>query len=73
MNWLTFVKVTYYNYDDSNDFEITCGTPINLYNRIAKIVFKNLTEKIMERPLHVLLLNSNYQKDFLKILRLNYE
>ncbi len=60
------IEATYYNSDGSDDVEVTYRLPVNVYDGTIEVGFRNLTGEIIEKPLDVLDLNSDYQKYSLK-------
>ncbi|MEA5536238.1 ShlB/FhaC/HecB family hemolysin secretion/activation protein [Crocosphaera sp. XPORK-15E] len=56
------VELTYFNTDGSDDVEVTYQVPVNVYNGTVQVGFRNLTGEIIEQPLDILEINSDYQK-----------
>ncbi|HAC63101.1 MAG TPA: peptide transporter, partial [Cyanothece sp. UBA12306] len=61
------IRTTYYNSDGSDDFEVTYQVPLTVYDSTVEVGFRNLTGEIIEQPLDVLDLTSDYQKYSLKL------
>jgi hemolysin activation/secretion protein len=55
-------EFTYFNTDGSDDVEVTYQVPVNVYNGTVEVVFRSLTGEIIEEPLDILEINSDYQK-----------
>ena len=53
---------SYFNTDASDDVEVTYQVPVNVYNGMVEVAYRSLTGEIMEEPLDVLEINSDYQK-----------
>ncbi|GBF85107.1 hemolysin activation/secretion protein [Aphanothece sacrum FPU3] len=60
------VQTTYYNTDGSDDIEVNYTVPVNVYNGTLKVGFRNLRGEIIEEPLDILEINSDYQKYSIK-------
>ncbi|ACK67411.1 Polypeptide-transport-associated domain protein ShlB-type [Rippkaea orientalis PCC 8801] len=56
------IRTTYYNSDGSDDFEVTYQVPFTIYDSTVEFGFRHLSGEILEKPLDVLELNSDYQK-----------
>ncbi|MDJ0730239.1 MAG: ShlB/FhaC/HecB family hemolysin secretion/activation protein [Crocosphaera sp.] len=57
---------SYFNTDASDDVEITYQVPINVYNGTVEVGYRSLTGEIIEDPLDILEINSDYQKYFFR-------
>ncbi|WP_107670205.1 ShlB/FhaC/HecB family hemolysin secretion/activation protein [Cyanothece sp. BG0011] len=55
-------EFTYYNTDASDDVEVTYQVPVNVYNGTIEVGYRSLTGEIIEEPLDILDINSDYQK-----------
>ncbi len=55
-------EFSYFNTDASDDVEVTYQVPINVYNGTVKVGYRSLTGEIIEEPLDILEINSDYQK-----------
>ncbi len=53
---------SYFNTDASDDVEVTYKVPVNVYNGTVEIGYRSLTGEIIEEPLDILEINSDYQK-----------
>ena len=55
-------ELSYFNTDASDDVEVTYQVPVNVYNGTIEVGYRNLTGEIIEEPLEILDINSDYQK-----------
>ncbi len=55
-------ELSYFNTDASDDVEVTYQVPINVYNGTIEVGYRSLTGEIIEKPLDILEINSDYQK-----------
>ena len=53
---------SYFNTDASDDVEVTYQVPVNVYNGTVEVGYRSLTGEIIEEPLDILEINSDYQK-----------
>ncbi|WP_300509998.1 ShlB/FhaC/HecB family hemolysin secretion/activation protein [Crocosphaera sp.] len=56
------VSFSYFNTDASDDLELTYQVPVNVYNGTVEVAYRSLTGEIIEEPLDILEINSDYQK-----------
>ncbi|MDJ0597399.1 MAG: ShlB/FhaC/HecB family hemolysin secretion/activation protein [Crocosphaera sp.] len=59
-------EFSYFNTDGSDDIEITYQVPVNVYNGTVEVGYRSLTGEIIEEPLEILDINSDYQKYFFR-------
>ncbi|MGK7957061.1 MAG: ShlB/FhaC/HecB family hemolysin secretion/activation protein [Crocosphaera sp.] len=55
-------EFSYLNTDASDDVEVTYQVPVNVYNGTIEVGYRSLTGEIIEEPLEILEINSDYQK-----------
>lgn len=55
-------EFSYFNTDASDDIEVSYQVPINVYNGSIEVGYRSLTGEIIEEPLDILEINSDYQK-----------
>ncbi|EAZ90880.1 Surface antigen variable number [Crocosphaera chwakensis CCY0110] len=55
-------EFSYFNTDASDDVEVTYQVPVNVYNGTIAVGYRSLTGEIIEEPLDILEINSDYQK-----------
>ncbi|MDJ0659586.1 MAG: ShlB/FhaC/HecB family hemolysin secretion/activation protein [Crocosphaera sp.] len=60
-------EFSYFNTDASDDVEVTYQVPINVYNGTVEVGYRSLTGEIIEEPLEILEINSDYQKYSLRL------
>ena len=59
--WGDRLRAWYLNTDGSNDWDIFYSIPVNAYDGTLSLEYRNVTSEVIQKPLNVLDLNSDYQ------------